>query len=179
MFFLALLNSSESEALEKVYKNHCKEFINIAYNILKDVYEAQDVVQVSFEKLVKCRKSIDLTDTERVRGFLYTVVRNQAIDVYKRKKKIVYIEPSDLNNMEIKEDTEIDNNLLVLERRKEFAVLLDRINPRYSTILTLKYYLELENTEIAQTLDCSEVNVRVLLHRARQSLKEVLLKEVN
>lgn len=179
MFLLALLEIKESEVLETVYRENGREFLKIAYTILKDTHEAQDVVQASFEKLVKCRKSIDLTDRDRIKGYLYTVVRNQAIDFYNKKKKIVYVEPTKLININIQDEVEIDNNLLAIENRKEFALLLDKINPRYSAILTLKYYLELGNSEIATTLDCTETNARVLLHRAKKSLKEVLLNGVS
>lgn len=178
MIFLALIDSDESVVLEQVYKEQSKKYLGIAYAVLKDFHEAQDVVQLSFEKLVKNRKAIDLTDKDRVVAYLYTVVRNQAIDVYKRKKKIEYTHDTDYYRLANQDEISIDKNLLELEKREEITKKLDLINHRYSTVLTLKYYLDLSNQEIAKSMDCSELNVRVLLHRARQSLKKILTNEV-
>lgn len=179
MLFFAMLDINESSTLEAIYHEHGRQLINIAYGILNDQHESQDAVQQSFEKLMKSRKRIDLTDYGRVLGYLRIVVRNQAIDLYNLKKRVSYTEPEKIIDLDMIDDFEIDKDLLQFEKSKEFALKLDKINPRYSAVITLKYYLELENNEIATALDCTESNVRVLLYRAKKSLRNLLLSEVS
>ena len=179
MLFLNLLNFDERTSIEVIYVEKSRQLLNVAYSILKDEHESQDAVQQSFEKLVLKRNKIDLTDQARVYGYLRVVVRNQAIDIYNKKKRITYKEPEFINNLDIEDDIDIERELIDFENSKELALQLDKINPKYATVITLKYFLELSNDEIANTLDCSETTLRVILHRAKKSLKNILLSEVS
>ena len=44
-------------------------------------------------------------------------------------------------------------------------------------ILTLKYWLDFSNSEIAKKFDITTENVRVILNRAREKLKKFLSEE--
>ncbi len=179
MIFLTLLDVDERTSIENIYTSHGRKLLSIANSILKDHHEAQDAVQQSFEKLVNRRSTIDLKDQVRAYAYLKVIVRNQSIDMYNKKKRITYKEPEYIENLEIIDDTDIERDLINFENSKELALKLDQLNPKYATVITLKYFLELENTEIADTLDCSESTLRVILHRAKKSLKNVLRSEVS
>ena len=49
-----------------------------------------------------------------------------------------------------------------------------RLPARQAQAVALRYVADLDTTAIAATLGCSEGNVRVLLHRARQALAVAL-----
>ncbi|NMA48304.1 MAG: sigma-70 family RNA polymerase sigma factor, partial [Tissierellia bacterium] len=49
-----------------------------------------------------------------------------------------------------------------------------KINPLYADIIIWRYVNEMPNKEIAQILKKKEGNVRVILHRAMESLKKEL-----
>ena len=55
--------------------------------------------------------------------------------------------------------------------------MIASLEPAYCEILVLKFYYELEDTEIAETLGISISNARVRLHRARNRLKQKLQEQ--
>lgn len=76
-------------------------------------------------------------------------------------------------------DLSLDGEIIRLEQVEWVAKELEKINQSYADILTLKYYYEYSNLEISKLLNITEGNVRVRLHRARQSIKKILLESVD
>ncbi|MCG8541516.1 MAG: sigma-70 family RNA polymerase sigma factor [Clostridia bacterium] len=62
--------------------------------------------------------------------------------------------------------------MIQLEQLQEVKKLLTKINISYADILTLKYYYSYSNSEIAELMNITEVNVRVKIHRAKQALSK-------
>lgn len=178
MFFFAL-NDNERNEMRYIYERYNKVMLNIAYDVLKDKFKSQDIVQSSFEKISKILYRMEEWGEKKFIQYIYVIVRNKAIDRYKKRLKIVYLEPSDLNDIKNDSEIDIDVRLIQFENSVEMAANLDKINSRYSSIITLKYYMDLSNKEIADTIGLTEANVRVLLHRAKRTLKKLLEKEIS
>jgi RNA polymerase sigma-70 factor (ECF subfamily) len=64
--------------------------------------------------------------------------------------------------------------VLNLERGKELAEALSKINSGYADVLTLKYFYELNNEEIGELINLSSENVSVKLTRAKIALKKII-----
>lgn len=178
ILFLAL-NDEEKSQLRGIYEQYGKAMLSIAYKILKDTHEAQDVVQVSFEKIADILPKLKAMDPKKSKSYIFMIVKNHAIDVYNKRLKVSYLEPEYINDLVDESEHNVDVAMLDFENAQEMAKRLDQINSKYATVITLKYYLELSHKEIAETLACSEGNVRILLHRAKASLKLLLSEEVN
>ena len=56
--------------------------------------------------------------------------------------------------------------------QKQIVEVLNKINERYSQIISLKFYSELETDEIAMLMDVNSSQVAVILHRALHNFRE-------
>lgn len=57
---------------------------------------------------------------------------------------------------------------------RKLAEALTQLNKDYAEILTLKYYYDFKDMEIADALNISHENVRTRLHRARKALLKLM-----
>ena len=104
-----------ADRIDTVWKSHSSDLIGYAVALCGDHSIAQDVVQESFLRLMKCQISDStLLQDEVVRPWLFKVVRNLVIDQHRRGNKIVatgtvgdFVKP-----IENKEDNDFDIRVL-------------------------------------------------------------------
>ena len=72
-------------AFEKLYKNYKNLVYKIAYSILKNSYDSDDIVQIVFEKIYSIDK--DKLPTRNESSWLYSVTKNETINYLNKKKK--------------------------------------------------------------------------------------------
>ena len=85
-------------AFEKLYKNYKNLVYKIAYRILKNSYDSDDIVQIVFEKIYSIDK--DKLPTRNESSWLYSVTKNETINYLNKKK----------NHIELEEIYEIEDN---------------------------------------------------------------------
>jgi len=176
LMFLSVIDSVEDrDLLEQIYIRYKKELFYTAYDILRDSYEAEDVVQNAIIKLVDYLDQDLKVECNKTRCLLVIIVRSQSINIYNQKKnrKTMLVETYDDSATE-----DIDHNpenfILRMDNITEVAEALSKINKGYTDILTLKYTYEYTNGEIASMLGLKEDNVRQRLVRARKALYGIL-----
>lgn len=175
--FMLSFNKDEKrdrEKLEQLYQNYSRELYGVAYNILKNHHDAEDVIQTAFIKISKNLDKIIDVNCKKARGYLVIVVRNLSFDRYNEKKRAVPTDFSDALEFEQEGDFSLEKHVLRLEEGKELAEALGKINPTYADILTLKYYYDYSNTEIGELLNLSNEVVSLRLNRSKAALRKIL-----
>jgi hypothetical protein len=56
---------------------------------------------------------------------------------------------------------------------------LGRLGDEQQALIYMKFFLDMNNTDIAQALDMSPSNVGVVIHRAVKRLRELMTSKVN
>jgi RNA polymerase sigma-70 factor (ECF subfamily) len=106
-------------------------------------------------------------------AFLFRIARNRLIDHYRQQH------PQSTFS-EALENTHADNNpgpaetLLEEAGHQELALVLSQIREDYRTVLVLRFINQLSPKETAEIMKRSIGAVRVLQHRALESLREVV-----
>ena len=172
-FYLSLLDTAEEKnRFEDIYRKYETVMFNYANRILKNSYLAEDAVHNSFMFIIKKLDRIkDLTGDE-VKAYLLVTVKNAALAELKKHKEVIDI---DIENMEDETDIELNIETEYYKRRIWDIILsLDKI---YSDTLVLKLGQGLTNTEISKIMGVSADVINMRVHRARNKLKEELIKE--
>lgn len=68
----------------------------------------------------------------------------------------------------------MDDIVIRLGDAKMLSEKLAQLSPEYADVLTLKYYFEFKDKEIAEILKISHANVRVRLSRAKTHLRSLM-----
>jgi RNA polymerase sigma-70 factor (ECF subfamily) len=142
----------------------------VAYSVLRNRSEAEDVVQDLFVRVIERRQSLHAINDMRV--WLIRIVWNLALDRRRR------IRPEQLD--ESSEESLAANTMPADERMSEAhrmnAVLreMERLPKKERHVLLLSAIEELSTEEMAEVLGRSESAVRALLFRARTRLRKRL-----
>lgn len=167
----------KSELLEQLYTKYRYLMYHVAYGILHDHCLAEDAVQAAFLKLSKNNYQISEINCNKTKIFMVIVIRSTALDLYNRKNK-----HKNISSLEEQIVEAADNNPTPLELIVSNDTIdtikdtLQTMTSKYADVLSLRYFYDYTNKEIADLLLISEENVRVRLHRARKILVARLTK---
>lgn len=134
--------------------------LRICYVRLNNLHDAEDAFQDVFVSLYKALKK---PEDSYLKPWLIKTACNRCASFLRSKKPV-----QELSGNEIQAFEEFDNTV-------EQAILSLEKNQR--TAVYLFYYENLSARQIADVLKTTEGNVRVMLHRARLSLKEILKED--
>ena len=157
---------------DALYQRHGREVWAAAYARWLDAELALDITQEAFLRLWKQVEAGD--DIQNPRAWLLRVARNLAEDYAKSSfRRNGTQAPDVMNAVRAGEAGPLDK----MERDETFAqvrAVLDELAPPDREILTLRYALDRDAPEIADTLGIAVTAVHMRLSRARQRLAEKL-----
>ena len=144
---------------------------SVAVAVVKNEFDAEEVVQESFIKVFQNLKSFK--GKSDFKTWFYRILINEAFKhLQKNKKEIVFSTTQNLPDIEDIEDT--FRGLSVDEQKFLVIESLKKIPSQESLSLQL-FYLEGNSIhEMINLTGWSEANAKVILHRARKHLLEVV-----
>ena len=145
-----MLNIQTEQQYNEIVENYSDMIFRIAYQYLFNKYDAEDIVQEVFVKLLT--KRVIFKDEEHIKSWLIRVTINQCLNTVP------------IENMEIPFEQKEGEILKELQLLKE-----DERN-----VLYLYYYEGYKIKEIAKILKQKQNTINSKLTRARKKLKEIM-----
>jgi RNA polymerase sigma-70 factor (ECF subfamily) len=153
----------DREAFEMIIRTRSRALFAVAYGILQNREEAQDVVQDSLVKAWKTRWRV--RDPEKFPAWLATIARHRAHDVFRKRRTIPLPE-------QLIEPIEREPDTSALDKRLNSA--LAALPELHRAALTLRYFEEMDYRTIENTLGLTNGALRGILGRALASLRKQL-----
>lgn len=164
-------NSSDFALLVERYKNKAFSMLK---RLLKNQMDAEEALQDSF---LKAYNSLNNFKGEsKFSTWFYRIVYNTAITIINAKKR-----KTEKEMISIDEEFEIesyDNEIYAkAENVNKYVIdMVEKLPPRNALIIILYYIDDMSLHEISQVMGLSLVNVKVMLHRSRTALKDLVVK---
>ena len=96
MIYLSTIESPEEKIkFEELYDKYRGFMLKVASRVLHGEQDAEDAVHNAFLSLAKNMKLVPELDSLKLRGFLYIVTENKAIDILRERKRRDLEEPLD------------------------------------------------------------------------------------
>ncbi len=156
---------------------------SVYYMLLKMVNNKDDAEDLTVEAFGKAFKRLSqYTPNFAFSTWLFRIATNNCIDFIRRKRKNTFsldrpIEDEEGGEMvvDIRSDT-MDPEEHIMKKQKIMMLhdLVDKLKPRYRTLIEMRYFQELSYEEIAAELDLPLGTVKAQLFRAREFLYNVL-----
>ncbi|MFI8438849.1 RNA polymerase sigma factor [Streptomyces sp. NPDC079020] len=146
--------------LAELYQARRLDMVRLALLLVDDLYTAEDVVQDAFAAV--CRTHGTSLDGLRDPGaYLHTAVVNAARSVLRRRRTArAYVPPHQGYG------PSVDEGLLIAEEHRQVLDALAQLTLRQREVLVLRYWSELTEAQIAQTLGLSRGTVKSTASRA-------------
>ena len=88
MLYLMMIDSAEDKRkFVVIYETYRCFMMKIAFDVLGDDYTAEDAVHEAFIKVAENMDRIEETESLRTKRYLATIVKNAAIDIYRKRKR--------------------------------------------------------------------------------------------
>jgi RNA polymerase sigma-70 factor (sigma-E family) len=155
-----------SAAVSALYAEHALGLIRLAHIMLGNPAVAEDVVQEAFCGLY--RRWPHLRDQARALGYVRSSVLNGCRTVLRRGATL------ELEEAHQPQVASAEAALLLAEERREVLIALRALPDRQREVLTLRFYLDLPDEEIAAAMGIGRGTVRSAAHRGLISLRKAL-----
>ncbi|MFL6156138.1 MAG: sigma-70 family RNA polymerase sigma factor [Marmoricola sp.] len=168
---VARVLTADREAFAQVYDRYGPRLYDFAYSMLRHREDASDAVADSFVTFAE--KLGQLRDPERLRPWLYAIVRSECLRRLKARKRVSYGDDEQLAAMpddSLTPDQEAERAALTKLVWDAAAGLADRDR----ALLDLHLRQGLEGAELGEAMGVSAANAYVMLNRLRAQVDRSL-----
>lgn len=168
---IELFNRRSEQALSEIQKKYGKLCGQIAYNILNNKEDAEEAVNMAYEKVWE---AIPPAQPKSLCGYLCAAVRNTALNssdkIRRHPCESFYDELGEIIPDSRTVETEFDSNQI----NRYINEFLGKMKKRNRQIFVARYYYNMSVSDIAGSLGTSESVVKTQLCRTRAKLRSYL-----
>ncbi|MGL4596781.1 MAG: RNA polymerase sigma factor [Bacteroidia bacterium] len=156
---------------------------SVYFMLLKMVNNKDDAEDLTIEAFGKAFKRLhQYTPNYAFSTWLFRIATNNCIDFIRRKRKNTFSIDQPFEDdeggemtMDLRSDA-LDPEQNVMKKQKVMMLreLVEKLKPRYRTLIEMRYFQELSYEEIADQLELPLGTVKAQLFRAREFLYNVL-----
>jgi RNA polymerase sigma-70 factor (ECF subfamily) len=159
----------DSQDFEQAYLTYAEKIYRFLYWQTRDQALAEDLTGEAFSRAWRRRDSFS---DGSVQAWLFQIARNLLID-YRRKRKELPLDESGEIMGSLQQDG-VAAQAVRADQIWQMHQAIDTLPDNLRGVTVLRFIEELSVREVAEILDLSEGNVRVLQFRALQRLRGIL-----
>jgi RNA polymerase sigma-70 factor, ECF subfamily len=174
-WYIDRVKNGDREAFATLIEKHKSMVYTVAYRIVKNHEDAEELTQDAFLKVFQSIRQFEYRS--KFSTWLYRIVYNAAISSIRKKRiESTLLEPAMIENYS---DEDVFENLSQLdddEQKNLVESILNNLNPEEGTLITLFYMDNCSTQEIAEITGLTQSNVKVKLHRIRKQMLSELTR---
>ena len=153
----------KNREIEKVVKKYANLVYRVAFTMLKNQSDAEDIFQDVFMKL--CTENVSFISEEHQKAWIIRVTKNKCLDFLKRSCN--------------KTSTELDENIEYKTKEDKTGIIDEvlKLPDKYRIVIYLFYFEGYKISEMSSILEINESTLKSQLVKAREMLKESLKEE--
>ena len=155
----------EKKEFEKLYEQYGNLVYKIAFSIVKNREQSEDIKQIVFLKIWKIEK--DKVPARNEASWLYSITKNETLNYIKKQKDTISLDDIYYITVEDKELNKIID-------KESYNKILDRLESKEQEIISLKILGNLSFQEIAQMLDEPVGTIKWKYYKSIHTLKILL-----
>lgn len=155
------------EEFKKLITDHKISALSIAESMVKDKFEANDVLQEAYLNAFNYLHTFN--GESRFKTWFYRIVVNQSLKWLRKRKRMYAIQNTVYQTKEVVSKNHGLEQLEKHEKQQAIQKVLQQLKPKEALMLNMFYLQELSIKEIQVITGFSISNIKVLLHRARAS----------
>ena len=157
----------DAESFKNEFLPYHRKLYCVAYRLLENAADAEDLVQEAYLKLWGKREG--LTVISNPEAFSVTLVKNMCFDLLRSGKYVLSRQTVELTAAQ---DVSQSDNLEVRDEVRQVKDIIAHLPEQQQRIVNLRDVKGCSYEEIEQVTGLNSTNVRVLLSRARKRIRE-------
>jgi RNA polymerase sigma-70 factor (ECF subfamily) len=154
---------SRADLLSSYIQGKQTSFYQLAYSYVKDSAAAMDVVQ---EASYKALRSVGgLRNLDYMKTWFYRILVNESLQYLRKNRKSLPLEDAEWVASPTRGD---------LHERLDLYDAIDRLPPKYKTVVILRYFEDFTMDEIAKVMGCPVGTIKSRASRAMKFLRQTL-----
>lgn len=166
------LQRGDETAFEPLYRVYIDQAVRTAYLVTRNQQAAEDAAQETFVQVL--RRVGALQDPTRFRSWFYSILLNTARRTGRKGRGWRFLPLYRLPDTPQPGEAPPDEQVIAREEIRTLIAGLAELPDRHRVPVILRYYLEMTEPEIAQTLHLPLGTVKSRLHHARVRLGRLL-----
>ena len=159
------------EDFDKLYKLYNKKIYSYLLYLRKDSLVAEELLQETFYLAIKNIEKF--RGESRVSTWIYSISKNVYLSWLRDKNKRNNIHDYDFNNKLVQQDKS-DERIIQEEELRDLFKLIDKIEEPYREVILMRAVNKLSYREISEIMNRKESWVRVIFHRGKVKLKDLI-----
>lgn len=178
-------NLSDLEIIESVKKGNTADYSilidrykNKAFSLLKRMLKNDfDAEEVLMDCFLKAYNNLSTFKFEsKFSTWFYRIVYNTALTKLSSTKRKIENEMNSVDDLHYLESSYNADDLVKDDLSLFVKKIVNELPPKNAAVITMFYLEEMSGEEISEALQISLSNVKVILHRSRNLLKEIIEK---
>jgi len=165
----------DAEVFKKQYLPCHQKLFRVAFRLLGNSDDAEDIVQEAYLKL--WNKRYELDEINNPESFSVTILKNLCFDYLRSNKH--YINNQSIEELNIIEDNSLSDEIECRDEFKLIKKLIVQLPPQQQKVMALRHINDCSLKEIEIITGLNSINVRTLLSRARKKIREQFEKKVS
>lgn len=164
-------NFKDKNHLEELFDTYYDKVYGFLYARTVNKAITEDLTSQTFLKVVEKYHTYN-QEKGAASTWIFTIALNEFRSYYRSQKGKESVNLDDLT--ELQSDMNTEKSVYAYENQKMIFTLLNDLDERQRNIITLKYYGDFSNKEIAAILEISETNASTILARTLKKIKIML-----
>lgn len=189
---MVMKNLTDAEVIESIKKGNTADYsilvdryknksFSMLKRMLKNDFDAEEVLMDCFMKAFNNLSSFKFES--KFSTWFYRIVYNTALTKLSAVKRKIELDMTSIDDLHYLESKYNADDLVKEDLALMVKKIVNELPPKNAAVVSMFYLEEMSTEEISEVLQISVANVKVILHRSRNLLKEIiekrnLLKEV-
>lgn len=157
----------DAESFKKEFLPYHRKLYHVAYRLLENEADAEDVVQEAYLKLWDKRDGLAIISNPE--AFSVTLIKNMCYDLLRSGKYAAAKQTVELTSIH---RTCPADDLEMRDEVRQVKKIITQLPEQQQTVVMLRDVKECSYEEIEHITGLNSVNIRVLLSRARKRIRE-------
>ncbi|MHA6481036.1 RNA polymerase sigma factor SigW [Paenibacillus sp. strain BS8-2] len=169
----------DQQAFEELVDLYQDKLFHMAYRMLSNRQEAEDVVQETFLRVYKNLDRFD--ESLKFSTWIYRIATNLCIDRLRKRKPTYSLdaESSEYEGLDgysmIPGDNRTPESELILsDTQRIIHQAMETLPPKYKSVMMLRYIQDLSLQEVGDILGMPVTTIKTRVHRGREFLRKKL-----
>jgi RNA polymerase sigma factor (sigma-70 family) len=165
----------EEQACQALVRQYEQIAFRVAFLITHDEHEAAEAAQEGFVRAFRALHSFKLGHP--FRPWLLRIVTNLALNRVQSRQRRLKMEERYIRQQTAIPDPAVENIVADKEQQQHLLQAVSRLSSKDQALISMRYFLELPEWEVAEALDIPIGTVKSRLHRTLARLRELIRRD--